>query len=287
MRDFSGKTAFVTGGASGIGLALAEAFGRRGMNVFLADIESGALESAVSALSAKGVTARSAVCDVTRRAQVQAAAKAALAAFGKVHVVCNNAGVVTGGPVGEVVEGDWDWIIDVNLKGVINGVEVFAPLISAHGEGGHFVNTASMTGLLPFPTLEPYTATKAAVVSMSEGWAVQLAPRNIGVSILIPGLVLTRIGESRRNRAASYGGGEQPAAAADNTSAAIATGSPPAVVAARVVEAVEANELYVLAHPEYRAQVAERFEAILAAFDRAAASPVLKDQPVQGRLGWD
>src|ERR1700748_2029444 len=187
MHDLRGKTACVTGGASGIGWAMAEAFGREGMNVMIADIEPAALAKAVDELRAKQVRAEGVVADVASRDSVRAAALQTIAKFGKVHVVCNNAGVATGGLVGTVPEKDWDWILDVNLKGVVYGMEVFTPLIESHGEGGHFVNTASMAGMVSPPTMKPYCATKFAVVAMSEGWAGQLAARNIGVSILCPG----------------------------------------------------------------------------------------------------
>ena len=135
MQDLRGKTAFVTGGASGIGLAMAEAFGREGMNVMLADIEGGALSKAVDELRAKQVRAEGVVADAGNRDSIRAAALQTIAKFGKVHVVCNNAGVATGGAFGAVPEKDWDWIIDVNLKGVVYGMEVFEPLIDSHGAG--------------------------------------------------------------------------------------------------------------------------------------------------------
>jgi NAD(P)-dependent dehydrogenase (short-subunit alcohol dehydrogenase family) len=176
MKDFKGKTAFITGGASGIGLSMARAFGRAGMNVVVADIDRDAAGAAVERLASEQIRATPVHCDVGDRDAVGAAAQGALAAFGKIHVVCNNAGVAVGGPLGTVRPRDWDWIIDVNLKGVVYGVETFAPLIQSHGEGGHIVNTASMAGMISPPGLEPYAATKFAVVAMSEGWAMQLAP---------------------------------------------------------------------------------------------------------------
>ena len=136
MQDLSGKVAFVTGGASGIGLSMAQAFGAEGMAVMLADIEASALEAAVAALRERQIRAEGVVADVASRASVKAAADAAISAFGKVHVVCNNAGVGAGGPFGTVSPSDWDWVIDVNLKGVVYGMEAFAPLLEAHGEGG-------------------------------------------------------------------------------------------------------------------------------------------------------
>ena len=279
MQDFRGKTAFITGGASGIGLAMAEAFGREGMNVMLADIEQDALDRAVADLRAKQVRAEGVVCNVSSRDAVRAAALETIAKFGKVNVVCNNAGVAVGGMLGQIPEQDWDWIIDVNLKGVVYGTEVFAPLIASHGEGGHFVNTASMAGMVSPPGLEPYCATKFAVVTMSEGWAMQLAGQNIGVSILCPGFVQTRIHESRRNRPDAYGADHPDAGAGLEQTAVMASavqgGIPVGPVGARVVEAVRDNDLYIFTHPDMRGVVEMRFQRILEAFDKSAKSPAL------------
>jgi len=281
MQDLRGKTAFVTGGASGIGLAMAEAFGREGMNVMLADIEAGALSKAVDELRAKQVRAEGVLADAGSRESIRAAALQTLAKFGKVHVVCNNAGVATGGLFGTVPEKDWDWIIDVNLKGVVYGMEVFEPLIESHGEGGHFVNTASMAGMISPPTMEPYCATKFAVVAMSEGWAGQLAAKNIGVSILCPGFVQTRIHESRRNRPDAYGPDQRQARSEVElvSAAAVQGGIPVGPVAARVVEAIKDNDLYIFTHPEMKAAVEMRFQRIMDAFDKSARSPALSVLP--------
>ena len=279
MKDFRGKTAFVTGGASGIGLSMARAFGRNGMNVVLADIDENAAKAAAERLTSEQIKAVPVVCDVTDRANVRAAALEAVAAYGKIHVVCNNAGVAVGGPIGTVKDKDWDWILDVNLKGVVYGVETFTPLIRSHGEGGHFVNTASMAGMISPPGMEPYTATKFAVVAMSEGWSQQLAPLDIGVSVLCPGFVKTRIHESGRARQDKYGGtgdvdplGEGPSRAAEM----VMSGIDPDVVGNRVVEAIKAGELYIFTHPAMKPFVEMRFSAIMAGFDAAANSEALK-----------
>src|SRR5579872_2381188 len=280
MQELSGKVAFVTGGASGIGLAMAQAFGAEGMAVMLADIEPDALERAVAGLRERQIRAEGVVADVASRASLQAAAAATLAAFGKVHVVCNNAGVCAGGPFGTVAPSDWDWVIDVNLKGVVYGMEVFAPLIEAHGEGGHFVNTASLAGMVSPPGMEPYCATKFAVVAMSEGWAPQLAQFNIGVSVLCPGFVRTRIHESGRARQDKYGGagvvdsgvGATPNEAANN----VLSGIDPDIVGQRVFEGVRDNDLYIFTHPMFKEFVQIRFNGILAAFDKSAQSEALK-----------
>jgi NAD(P)-dependent dehydrogenase (short-subunit alcohol dehydrogenase family) len=279
MDDLKGKVAFITGGAAGIGLAMARAFGREGMAVMLADIEGETLKAAVEELRASQVRAEGVVCDVTSRDSMRAAALETIARFGKVHVVCNNAGVGSGGALGTVPARDWNWVLDVNVLGVVHGTEIFAPLILSHGEGGHFVNTASMAGMVSPPGMEPYTASKFAVVAMSEGWAAQLAGQGIGVSILCPGFVKTRIHESRRNRTGAYGPDEREPSFDAALSSPVLTGISTEPVAARVVEAVKANELYIFTHPEMRAAVEARFERILAAFDAAEASPALSALP--------
>ncbi|HEY1631196.1 MAG TPA: SDR family NAD(P)-dependent oxidoreductase [Rhizomicrobium sp.] len=279
MKDFRGKTAFVTGGASGIGLSMARAFGRAGMNVVLADIDEQAAKSAAERLVSEQIKAAPVVCDVTDRANVRAAAIEALAAFGKIHVVCNNAGVAVGGPIGTVKDRDWDWIVDVNLKGVVYGTETFVPLIKSHGEGGHIVNTASMAGMIAPPGMEPYTATKFAVVAMSEGWAQQLAPLDIGVSVLCPGFVKTRIHESGRARQDKYGGVGEVDALGDGPSQAaqlVLSGIDPDVVGNRVVEAIRNGDLYIFTHPAMKAFVEMRFAAIMAGFAAAENSQALK-----------
>src|SRR5580693_6092150 len=205
MREFSGRTAFVTGGASGIGLALGRAFAEAGMNVMLADVERSALDSAVNSLHHYGAKVRGIGCDVADPGSVDAAAKAAFEAFGHVHVVCNNAGVAAGGGIDNISLDNWRWVIDVNLMGVLHGIRSFLPHIRAHGEGGHIVNTASMAGMNAGLGFSPYVASKFAVVGMSEGLAPQLAPLGIGVTVLCPGYVRTGIGRSGRNRPERYG----------------------------------------------------------------------------------
>lgn len=276
MRDLSGKTAFVTGGASGIGLALGRAFAEAGLKVMLADIETDALNNAVKDLHNFGPNVRGVACDVTDPASVDRAAKAAFDAFGNVHVVCNNAGVAVGGGIDSISLDSWKWVLDVNLMGVLHGIRTFLPHIRAHGEGGHFVNTASMAGIVSGLGFSPYHASKFAVVTMSEGLAMQLKPHGIGVSILCPGFVRTRIGESGRNRPEQYGPTPtlDPASPAAALVAQIAqlveSGLDPADVAAQVLAAVRDDELYVFTHPEMRAETEQRFTAILAAMDKAA-----------------
>src|ERR1700686_2537920 len=176
MRDFAGKTAFVTGGASGIGLALGRAFAQAGMKVMLADIETDALTAAVNSLHEFGPAIRGVICDVADPIRVEQAARASFEAFGNVHVVCNNAGVAAGGGIDNISLDNWRWVIDVNLMGVLHGIRSFLPQMRAHGEGGHIVNTASMAGMNGGLGFSPYAASKFAVVAMSEGLAMQLKP---------------------------------------------------------------------------------------------------------------
>ena len=277
MHDLVGKTAFVTGGASGIGLAMGRAFAQAGMKVMLADIETGALAGAVASLQSAGAEVRAVTCDVTDPASVDAAAQAAIEAFGTVHIVCNNAGVAAGGGIEDISVDAWRWVLDVNLMGVVHGVRAFLPHIRAHGEGGHFVNTASMAGMLSGMGFSPYTASKFAVVAMSEGLAKDLEPLGIGVSVLCPAFVRTRIGESARNspgRLADYQPPD-PGSAAGRMMAYIAkmveAGKDPAEIAEATLAAVRNNELYVFTHPDSFAEVEVRFAAIQAAMDKAAA----------------
>jgi NAD(P)-dependent dehydrogenase (short-subunit alcohol dehydrogenase family) len=273
MRELAGKTAFVTGGAGGIGFALGRAFAEAGMKVMLADIETAALSSAVASLHNIGPEVRGVLCDVADAASVDAAAKEAIEAFGNVHVVCNNAGVAAAGGIDDISLDNWRWVLDVNLMGVLHGVRAFLAHIRAHGEGGHFVNTASMAGMSGGLGFSPYTAAKFAVVGMSEGLSQQLKPHGIGVSVLCPHFVRTGIGESGRIRPERYGETQTYDPASPNgqmlalITASIAAGLDPADVAARVLAAIRDDQLYVFTHPDMRGHVDVRFAAIQAAMD--------------------
>lgn len=278
MQDFVGRTAFVTGGASGIGLALGRAFAGAGMKVMLADIETDALTAAVERFRSLGQDVRGVICDVADPASVEQAAEAAYEAFGNVHVVCNNAGVAGGSGIENISLDTWRWVFDVNLMGVVHGVRTFLPHIRRHGEGGHIVNTASMAGLNSGLGVSPYSASKFAVVNISEGLAKQLAPLRIGVTVLCPGFVRTRIAESARNRPERYGPAHvkipgSPAGELAARQAELArSGLDPMEVAAEVLAAIRQGRLYVFTHAgaEWRAEVEQRFDAILAAIDEAA-----------------
>jgi NAD(P)-dependent dehydrogenase (short-subunit alcohol dehydrogenase family) len=277
MRELAGRTAFVTGGAGGIGLSMAGAFAQAGMKVMIADIEAKALDAAVESLRKITPDIEGTICDVAEAESVERAAQATFARFGNVHVVCNNAGVAAGGGIDHISLDNWRWVIDVNLMGVLHGIRSFLPHIRKHGEGGHIVNTASMAGMQGGLGFSPYGASKFAVVSMSEGLRTQLAPYGIGVSVLCPSYVRTKIGESGRNRPERYGASQplDPASPAAAMVAEIAknlqAGLDPADVAARVVQAIRDDQLYIFTHPGMRAEVENRFTAILAAMDAVSA----------------
>lgn len=275
MREISGKTAFVTGAASGIGFALARGLAQAGARVMLADIEPAALLRAVDALRAEGAAVDAVACDVTQAADLQAAAQATVERFGKVHILCNNAGVGGGSGADAIDLETWRWVLDVNLMGVVHGLRAFLPHIRAHGEGGHILNTASLAGFQAGIGLSPYVASKYAVVGISEGLALELAPENIGVSILAPGFVRTDIANAARNRQPRYGAPRPPAPGSRAAELAVhlaqraAEGLDPAAIASRAINAIRANELYVFTHADMRGEVDERLAGIAAALDRA------------------
>jgi NAD(P)-dependent dehydrogenase (short-subunit alcohol dehydrogenase family) len=282
MLDLSGKAAFVTGGASGIGLALGRALAEAGARVMLADVEEKALDEAVASLKGGNLPeVRGTVCDVRDAAAVERAAEAAIDAFGKVHIVCNNAGVGGSSGTQNIELPDWRWVIDVNLMGVVHGVRAFMPHLTSHGEGGHIVNTASMAGFLAGTGFGPYTATKFAVVGLSEALRDELAPQGIGVSVLCPGWVRTRITESRRNWPNDYGAPPAPRSGpiAERIAELVRTGMEPSAVAALVLAAIRNNELYVFTHPHMRSPLEARVENFLAAYRKLGPAPQEKAAP--------
>src|SRR5262245_42780676 len=276
MQELRGKCAVVTGAASGIGRAMADAFANEGMCVVLADIESGALEEAAAALRGRGARVLAVPTDVSQAEQVQALADRAVAAFGRVDVVCNNAGVALSGSTWEHTLADWQWLLGVNLWGVIHGVRTFVPLMLQQGGEGHIVNTGSVSGLTSAPFMSVYNVSKHAVVTLSETLHKELETMGaqVKVSVLCPGFVDTRILESDRNRPAGL---QNPTPRTQHPSlgemarAALATGMPPARVAAQVVDAIKHERFYVLTHPEFVPRVRERMEDILEGRNPAAA----------------
>ncbi|OFE13761.1 oxidoreductase [Pseudohongiella acticola] len=280
MTDFRDKTAVISGGAEGIGFSIAQALGAQGMNIVLGDIDPAQLDKAVASLTEQGVPALGVVMDVTRPEQWQQLGQRSVDRFGSIHMLVNNAGVGGGtGTVEQIDERDWRWVLDVNLMGVIYGTQTLIPLIKQHGEGGWLINVASMAGMAGVPYAGAYTATKTAVVGMSESWFAELQLHNIQVSVLCPAFVKTRINLSERNRQSDYQRQqqetEQDVAMAARMQAIVDNGLAVDVVGQRVVEAVGQGELYIFTHPNYRQVVQQRYQAIDEAFARAAYSPLL------------
>ena len=267
MENLQGKVAVITGGASGIGWAVARRAAAEGMKVVIADIEEGALKQAERELTSQGTDAIAVATDVADAASVRELRERVLRRYGAVHLVHNNAGVGGGGPIWEVPEEDWRWIVGVNLWGVIHGVAAFVPLLVEQGEG-HVVNTASIAGLTTAPFIGPYNATKQAVVAISETLYKDLEAAGVsgvGVSVLCPGFVQTRIADAGRNRP-----DWAPARDVENAEEVRATiqdlvdgGIPPSVVADMVLDAVRTDTFYIRTHPELDAAIRTRFEDIL------------------------
>jgi NAD(P)-dependent dehydrogenase (short-subunit alcohol dehydrogenase family) len=272
MKDFAGKTAFITGGAGGIGFAMAHAFGRRGMQIAIADVEADTCAKAAETLKAEGIEAIGYACDVADRERYAEVAGRVAAAFGKVHVLCNNAGVSRAGPIETIASSDWEWVIGVNLKGLVHGLQLFLPQMKAHGEEGHIVNTASVNGVAGSALAGPYSATKFAVVGISQVLAAELADTPIGVSVLCPSWVKTRMLDNGRNRPARYGGPIEIATDSANAernaryAKALETGLDPADVAQLVLDAIEARRLFVFTHPDTRVAVEYCHELMMQGF---------------------
>jgi NAD(P)-dependent dehydrogenase (short-subunit alcohol dehydrogenase family) len=258
--EFPGTTAVVTGGASGIGRGLARAFLDAGCSVVLADVDEDALAATSRELGVLGVRT-----DVTDPDSVAALADRAVAEYGEVHVVCNNAGVGPFGPVARLGLADWRWVLDVNLYGVVHGISAFLPVLERNADWGHVVNTSSMSVLVAPPDVAPYVASKAAVLGLSEVLAAELAAAGsrVGVTALLPGAVHSNIRHSLRNRPPAAGSGLVDV---DLEATGRLRFIEPEEVGARVVDAVRANDLYVLTHGEFRQRAAERAARLDAAF---------------------
>jgi NAD(P)-dependent dehydrogenase (short-subunit alcohol dehydrogenase family) len=277
MKELRDRVGVVTGAASGIGRALARRFAAEGMSVVLADVERPALEKAAAEIEAGGARAIALPTDVSKPEQVDALARRALDAFGAVHVVCNNAGVFTSGPIWEQTLGDWKWVIDVNLWGVIHGIRTFVPLLLQQGGEAHIVNTASVAGLVSPRGLGPYNVTKHGVVTLSETlhYELRAAGSTIGVSVLCPGAIRTNIADAERNRPPELARGASAGASAV-LRAGLEAGMDPAQVADIVVRGIREERFYLLTHPELKAGVERRMRDILE--DRV---PKLEARPPQ------
>lgn len=281
MKDLRDRVAVVTGGASGIGRGMVGAFVKRGMKVAIADIEAAPLAQATAELREAGARVIGVECDVAKAASVDALRDRVLSEFGAVHVLCNNAGVSGSfaGASWELADDEWNWVLGVNLHGVIHGQRSFIPAMIDQGEEAHIVNTASMAGLVP--GLGPYGVSKHAVVALSESLFGEFAGRglNIGVSVLCPGWVRTRIMESERNRP------EAPRPELTEASIALARmlhgavvgmvekGLDPAEVGNLVADSICARRFYILTHPSWANMIESRMRNILEGGDPAFVAP--------------
>lgn len=259
LTDLHGRVAVVTGGASGLGLAMARRFAADGMRVVLADVEHDSVMRAANELAAGGFEVHAVVTDVARPDDLERLADETFRTFGAAHVLCNNAGVVKSGRAWKLTLDDWNWVLGVDLFGVVHGIQAFVPRMLAQGEPGHIVNTSSVAGILPMPNLAAYAAAKAGVVAVSESLQLDLEAEQapIGVSVLCPGWVPTRILESERNRPENL-----EAAGPDPSTPRSTTNVIPTMdadgVASLVADAVRSGDFWILTHPKYREVVQAR-----------------------------
>jgi NAD(P)-dependent dehydrogenase (short-subunit alcohol dehydrogenase family) len=283
LAEVSGKGVFITGGASGIGLGIADACARAGMRVVIADVRADHIESALAGLEGRGEV-HALELDVCDRDAFGAAVTRSRELVGNVHLLVGNAGMGIGGPITVTRFDDWDWGISVLIGGVVNGILSFLPHMLEHGEGGQIVSTASMAGLLPVSRTAIYSTAKAAVIGLSETIREELAEQGIGVSAFCPGPVQTNIRESGRTRPQRYRGDsgllEMEASLEERPNSPL--WMDPIECGERVLAGVRANDLYILTHREFKDGTAERFDAILASFPdeevdeaRAAEIPFL------------
>jgi len=270
IKDFNDAVAFVTGGASGIGLGIAKIFVARGARVILADLRRDHLDHAVAVFAAEGHGDRiePLLLDVTDRDGFEAAAKRVDAAHGGIDILVNNAGVGVEGPLRAARYADWDFGLGVNIGGVVNGIQTFVPRMLARGKGGHIVNTASLAATIVMPgQYGIYTTSKAAVIALSESLRLDLAPDGIGVSVLCPGFVKSNIHEANRNRPAHLRA-ESGFAASEQALSERVPGEDwmePEEVGRMVATAIEEDQPYIITHGQFRAQMQARFDGIMAA----------------------
>ena len=281
MKEFDGKTAFITGGASGIGFGMARAFLKVGMKVVMADVRQDHLDEAAAALKGSNLPHHFIRFDVTDRDAFARAADETERVFGKVHVVCNNAGVGGNAPMDQAGYEDWDWVMGVNLGGVVNGVKTFVPRIKSHGEGGHIVNTSSMAGIIPLTSQGGiYAASKFAVRGLTDSLRLALGQYQIGVSVLCPGLVHTNIMDGEASRPEHLKSKTQHPSRHLNAASSGNAGMDPLEMGERVLRGIRRNDAYILTHGEFKDEVAGLFNDILASFPT-------DDQIDPGRLEFE
>lgn len=264
MQNFEGKTAVITGGASGIGLAMAERFAAARMNVVLADIEENALKNAADAFAERQQPVLAHVTDTMRRDSIDSLFEAATQRFGNIHVLCNNAGVVSGGervPVWEIADSDWEWVMGVNFYGVLYGLRAFVPHMLAHGESGHIVNTASVAAFMPGG--DTYGVSKHGVLCISEALHRDLADTPINASVLCPGWTNTKIAQAERNRPRAMNNPHNPEGKPLDVANALENGRAPSEIADAVFEAIQHEQFYILPHQGWDAVALGRAQAMV------------------------
>ena len=276
MKELRDRVAVITGAGSGIGAALSLACGERGMRVVVVDVEGEAAEAVAQSVRDGGAEAFACQVDVRERSQIVRLADQVEEQFGNCHLLCNNAGVMATRPLLELEEKDWDWVVSVNLMGIVHAVSEFVPRMIAKGEEGHVVNTSSIVGLAAFAQmgLGAYTTTKFAVVGFSEFLQQELKSQEvpIGVSVVCPGAVATRIAQSERNRPQDLDTGQVGGSGAADPNAEQTPGTQlPEEVAATILTGVEEGDTWILTHPEMKPLVESRTNALMSAFDTAAA----------------
>jgi NAD(P)-dependent dehydrogenase (short-subunit alcohol dehydrogenase family) len=263
MKDFEGRCAVVTGAASGIGAGIARALAARGAKLVLADIEEAPIRTLAEALPAEAIAIH---CDVSDPSAVEELARRAYSAYGSVHLLCNNAGVCQGGPIWEMRDEDWRWLMGVNFGGVVNGCRTFVPRLIAQQDPAHVVNTASIGGFVTGGELGMYSVSKYAVVSYTEALSQELAPHGIGASVLCPGWTNTRLGDAARNRPRHLG--DAPAKL-ELILPGMASGMTPDEVGRHLVRGVEEEALYIFTQRDLAPVLSHRFDQVLAALDHA------------------
>jgi len=278
MKDFEGKVAVVTGGASGIGLGMAKAFAKAGMRLVIADVRQDHIDRAVAWFQESGFPVHPIRLDVSDRAAFAHAAEETVQVHGKVHVLCNNAGVNIIGSIEDARFEDWDWLVSVNLGGMFNGVKSFLPHLKAHGEGGHIVNTSSIAGIVAGPGTGIYSTTKFGIRGFSESLRYELAPHKIGVSVLCPGTVATNLNESEDIRPEKFDTDDAALRAKRAEGGALLARVLPVGMSAeevgeKVLRGIERNAFHILPHPEFHEEFQQAFDEILSALPDESVDP--------------
>jgi NADP-dependent 3-hydroxy acid dehydrogenase YdfG len=274
MKELNGKVAFVTGGVSGVGLGLSQAFVEAGMRVVMTSRRTKHIDQALRSFAHCPDRVRVIEVDVTDRQGMERAALEAERAFGGIHVLCNNAGVNFFGAIDEATYDDWDWLMQVNVGGVINGIMTVVPRIRRHGEGGHVVNTCSMAGFIGVPTGGVYSTTKFAVRGLTESLRYRLTSYGIGVSLLSPGLVRSNICEAATDRPQKYANTRKTSGEMlERILRAHSVGMEPLEVGRKVVRGIQRGDFYIFTHSEFRAELEESLVEMLAALPEDPADP--------------